>query len=247
MTVAIKVIVVDGHELIRRGLRSILEAEENIEVVGECTTAEEVLLQVRRLSPNIVLMDVRLSEIDGIEATRRLKEQYRELDVIILAENSNRRSEAFTAGASAFLLKDDLSSAALAQTISQVFQDNPSLKDDKSLVSEVELTIPPTADAVQIMRFLSQLDEMLKESKSDVRQMVGSWDRGTVLAVELFNNPLPNFLDKLRNMPEVEKVEEVSTSTRSDFLSYLRRSGARRGLRPSSGANFQVVLKEVVA
>ena len=67
----IRVLIVDDQALVRAGFRMILEAETDIEVVGEAADGLEAIDQVRALAPDVVLMDIRMPELDGIEATRR--------------------------------------------------------------------------------------------------------------------------------------------------------------------------------
>jgi YesN/AraC family two-component response regulator len=66
----VRVLLVDDQQLIRAGFRMILDAEEGIEVVGECADGTQAVHSVRRLKPDVVLMDIRMPEMDGIEATR---------------------------------------------------------------------------------------------------------------------------------------------------------------------------------
>src|SRR3954466_3237419 len=66
----IRVLLVDDQALVRAGFRMILDAEEDIEVVGECADGEQAVSSVRRLGPDVVLMDIRMPVMDGIEATR---------------------------------------------------------------------------------------------------------------------------------------------------------------------------------
>ena len=68
--VTVRVLLVDDQQLIRAGFRMILDAEEDIEVVGECADGTQAVDSVRRLKPDVVLMDIRMPEMDGIEATR---------------------------------------------------------------------------------------------------------------------------------------------------------------------------------
>ncbi|MXY46526.1 MAG: response regulator transcription factor [Chloroflexi bacterium] len=68
---AIRLVIVDDHELVRIGLRTVAEAEEDLAVVGDYGTAESALANVERLSPDVVMMGVRMAGIDGIEACRR--------------------------------------------------------------------------------------------------------------------------------------------------------------------------------
>jgi DNA-binding NarL/FixJ family response regulator len=104
----IGVLLVDDEELVRTGLRAILDAQPDLEVVGEAADGAEVMPLVRRLRPDVVLMDVRMPAIDGIQATRQMtgtmKEPPRVL-VITTFENDDYVYEALRAGASGFLLK----------------------------------------------------------------------------------------------------------------------------------------------
>ena len=237
----IKVLLVDDPELIRQGLQGMLEPEEGIEVVGDYSSAEEALSEIRRLSPDIVLMDTHMPGINGIEATRLLKGKklHCDVDVIMLAESVHYQAEALEAGAAAFLLKD-VKSEELTQAIRQVYRNKHSLEEGRSLINEVELVIPPTGDAARLLRFVCQLEETHKDSHSGIRQMVGSWDQGIVITIQLFNNPLVNFLDRLRNMPDVEKVEDEPT-TSTVFSSYSQKF---RGLpRSKTSPRVQITLK----
>jgi DNA-binding NarL/FixJ family response regulator len=102
------VLIADDQALMRAGFRMILEAEPDLEVVGEATTGEEAVTEVGRLRPDVVLMDVRMPEMDGIEATRRLLDGNDDTKVVMLTtfDMDEYVYEAFRAGASGFLVKD---------------------------------------------------------------------------------------------------------------------------------------------
>ncbi|MER5620813.1 response regulator transcription factor [Streptosporangium sp. NPDC002544] len=104
----IRVAIVDDEELIRVGLRVIIDAQSDLEVVGEAADGAEVLAMVARTRPDVLLMDVRMPAIDGIEATSRLlgasSEPPRVL-VITTFENDDHVYEALRAGAAGFILK----------------------------------------------------------------------------------------------------------------------------------------------
>jgi DNA-binding NarL/FixJ family response regulator len=105
----VRVVIADDQALVRAGFRMILEAEEDIEVVGEAGDGGEAVDEVRRLGPHVVLMDVRMPELDGIEATRRLlADPAAETKVVMLTtfDMDEYVYEALRAGASGFLLKD---------------------------------------------------------------------------------------------------------------------------------------------
>jgi DNA-binding NarL/FixJ family response regulator/class 3 adenylate cyclase len=105
----IRVLIVDDQELVRTGFRMILDAEGDMVVVGEAANGKDALTEAARLSPDVVLMDVRMPELDGIEATRRLlASDSIESKVVMLTtfDMDEYVYEALRAGASGFLLKD---------------------------------------------------------------------------------------------------------------------------------------------
>ena len=104
----IRVLIVDDQELVREGLRMLLDAEDDIEVVGEADDGKDALTEARRLDPDVILMDVRMPELDGIEATTRLVASGSRSRVLMLTtfDLDEYVYRALKAGASGFLLKD---------------------------------------------------------------------------------------------------------------------------------------------
>jgi len=104
----IRVLIADDQELVRTGFRVILNAEPDLEVVGEASDGRETIEAVSSLSPEVVLMDIRMPNLDGIEATRRIAKGDRSPRVLILTtfDLDEYVYEALRAGASGFLLKD---------------------------------------------------------------------------------------------------------------------------------------------
>jgi RNA polymerase sigma factor (sigma-70 family) len=107
---SVRVLLVDDQALIRAGFRMILDAEEDIEVVGECADGTQAVDSARRLEPDVILMDIRMPEMDGIEATRRIIGREGEAAQRVLMLTTFDLDEyvydALRAGASGFLLKD---------------------------------------------------------------------------------------------------------------------------------------------
>jgi DNA-binding NarL/FixJ family response regulator len=106
--VSIRVLVADDQSMVRAGFRMLLASEDGIEVVAEAGTGVEAVDKVRRFHPTVVLMDIRMPELDGLEATRRVIAAGSDARVLILTtfDLDDYVFEALRAGASGFLLKD---------------------------------------------------------------------------------------------------------------------------------------------
>ena len=104
----IKVLLADDHKIVRDGLRNLLEKHADIAVLGEAEDGREALHLTRKLSPDIVVMDIAMPELNGIEATRQILSEYSGVKIVALSMHSDKRfvSEMLKAGASAYLLKD---------------------------------------------------------------------------------------------------------------------------------------------
>ena len=104
----IRVLIVDDQALVRGGFRMILEAQKDMEVVGEAADGEEALDEVAELEPDVVLMDIRMPRLDGLEATRRLVRRASAPRVLMLTtfDADEYVYESLRAGASGFMLKD---------------------------------------------------------------------------------------------------------------------------------------------
>ncbi len=103
----IRVLLVDDHTLLRQGLRNMLELSQNIVVVAEAGDGEEAVVKTEELLPDVILMDITLPGMDGIQATQRIKQNHPEIDVIMLTMHSDdyHAFEAIGAGASGYLVK----------------------------------------------------------------------------------------------------------------------------------------------
>jgi DNA-binding NarL/FixJ family response regulator len=104
----ISVLIADDQQLVREGLRMMLDAEPDIEVVGEAGTGSETIALARQLDPDVILMDVRMPELDGIETTARLTRSASRSRILMLTtfDLDEYVFQAMRAGASGFLLKD---------------------------------------------------------------------------------------------------------------------------------------------
>ncbi len=103
----IRVLIVDDHQVVREGLRRMLELQEGIQVVAEASSGEEAIAKAAALNPDVVTMDLKMPGMDGIVATREIKERTPDIEILMLtlyAEDYVK--EAIQAGASGYLLKD---------------------------------------------------------------------------------------------------------------------------------------------
>ena len=146
---SIRVLLVDDQALIRAGFRMILDAEEDIEVVGESANGAQALDSVKRLKPHVVLMDIRMPEMDGIEATRRIveagagEEDAARVLMLTTFDLDEYVYDALRAGASGFLLKD-VPAEQLVEGIRVVAQGEALLAPSvtRRLISEFSRTPP---------------------------------------------------------------------------------------------------------
>jgi DNA-binding NarL/FixJ family response regulator len=140
-----RVLIVDDQPLLRAGFKSVLEASGQVDVVGEAATGAEAIEEARRLDPDVVLMDVRMPDMDGIEATRRMPKQ--KILILTTFGLDEYIIEALRAGASGFLLKDapveDLLSAVRAVAAGDA-QLSPAVT--KRLLDQVARRLPAAVD-----------------------------------------------------------------------------------------------------
>lgn len=103
----IRVMIVDDHQIVNDGIFSMLKDNESIEVVDRCSNGREAIEHAQYIYPDIILMDISMPEIDGIEATMQIKERFPEIQILILSMYAEDRyvANAIIAGASGYLLK----------------------------------------------------------------------------------------------------------------------------------------------
>jgi len=222
----IQILVVDDHQVVREGLRHLLEQEEDIELVGQGANSEEALPQVEMFSPNIVLMDIKMPGVDGIELTRQIKQKHPACNVIMLTLYDQYLTQAIEAGAKGYLLKD-IKREELVQAIRQVNRGEVVISEDIApqtridyeerrgkkvaegpgiMVEELQMVLPPPVEANQLMRFAGRTEEAFQ---SRVLQMVGSWQEGTIITIILPKAiSLTDILHKFEEMSEIEAVDE---------------------------------------
>lgn len=147
------VLLVDDHDLVRAGLKAMLSGESSFEVVGEGASGREAVEQAKALRPDLILMDVRMPDIDGIEATRRVKERFPGISVVMLTmyESQDYMLEAVRAGAAGYVLKD-APAEELRDTMERVLDGEPSLDQRLSARLLQRLAVETPQDSTQHSR-----------------------------------------------------------------------------------------------
>jgi NarL family two-component system response regulator LiaR len=129
MTSTIRILVADDHEIVRKGLRALLSSEPDMEVVGEASNGEEAVAQAQEFHPDVILMDIVMPGVDGIEATRQITARPPAPRVLVLTSfaTDDKIFPAIKAGALGYLLKDT-APQELIEAIRQVYRGEPSLE-----------------------------------------------------------------------------------------------------------------------
>jgi NarL family two-component system response regulator LiaR len=144
MTPSVRVLVADDHVVVRRGIRALLATETDIEVVGEAENGRQAVAEVERLQPDVILMDLVMPEMDGIEAIRRITDRQPEARILVLTSFAadDKVFPAIKAGALGYLLKDS-GPEELVEAIHQVHQGESSLHPAIARKLLQELSHPP--------------------------------------------------------------------------------------------------------
>lgn len=124
----IRVLLVDDHNVVRSGLGAFLHAFDDLELVGEASSGREAIRKVESLEPDVILMDLKMPEMDGAETTERIKEKFPEIEVIALTSFKEKDlvKRALEAGAIGYLLKN-VSADELADAIQKAYRGEPTL------------------------------------------------------------------------------------------------------------------------
>jgi NarL family two-component system response regulator LiaR len=164
---SISVLIVDDHDVVRQGLQTFLDLMDDIEVVGQANNGVEAIAQTSRLGPDIVLMDLMMPEMDGIEATRQIGSKNPSTKVIVLSSFSDddKVFSAIRAGAKGYLLKD-ISSTELADAIRAVHKGDSQLHPEiaKKMINQfVDLEKKPegvskdlTPREIEVLRLVAE-------------------------------------------------------------------------------------------
>ena len=150
---SVRVLIVDDHAIVRKGIRALLSEADGFEVVGEADTGQEAVLRAQETQPDVILMDLLMPGMDGIEATRQITSRLPQTRILVLTSFSadSKVFPAIKAGALGYLLKDS-SPEELVRAIRQVHRGEPSLHPTiaRKLLQEIArpVELPPAPEAL---------------------------------------------------------------------------------------------------
>ena len=174
----IRVMVVDDHHIVREGLRALIETEAGLELVGEAKDGYEAVVKTRSLKPDVILMDLVMPRMDGLEAISQIKRENEKAQILVLTSYSED-SKVFSAikmGAMGYLLKDSLPEDLL-RAIRDVYHGQPSLHPSIARKLMGELNRPPESPA---------MEEELTEREDDVLKLLALGLSNQDIADKLF-------------------------------------------------------------
>jgi two-component system, NarL family, response regulator DevR len=215
---AIRVFLLDDHEVVRRGVRELLDAEDDIEVVGEADTAERALARIPATRPDVAILDVRLPDGDGIAVCREIRSDHGEIACLMLTSFSDDEAlvQAIVAGASGYLLKqirgndivdavrrvsrgESLLDPAMAQRVAERLR-RPPVEDERlaRLTGQERKILALIADGLtnrQIADELHLAEKTVKNYVSNLLAKLGMERRtqAAVFAARLEVQPEPSF------------------------------------------------------
>ncbi len=203
----ISVILVDDHVIMRDGLRNLLEEESDIEIIGEADNGRDAVKISIEKNPDIVVMDVAMQDMNGIEATRQIKKENPNIKIIVLSMHSERQIVVgiFRAGASGYLLKAS-TSIELVEAIRTVYRGRKYLSHKISDIVLQEISdIKRDSEEIGVA--------ILTNRESEILQLIAEGNSTKRIAEVLFISPKTveshraNIMEKLdiHNLPELTK------------------------------------------
>lgn len=198
----IKVLIADDQELIRQSLQIILNSESDFQVTDAVANGHEVIRSIREERPNVILMDIRMPEMDGVVCTQIIKENYPDIKIIILTtfDDDEYVFNALKYGASGYLLKG-ISMKELNEAIHKVYQGTAMINED--IASKVVRLFSRMAQSNLIIQVDTQLTKKLKNTEWQVIVQVGSGLSNKEIAMKLslsegtVRNSISTILSKL--------------------------------------------------
>lgn len=221
-----KIVLIDDHVLFREGIRRILDFEDDFEVVAEGSDGENAMSLVSVYKPDVVLMDINMERMNGVEATKALVEKYPELKVIILSihDDENYVTHALKSGAQGYLLKD-MDSESLVHAIKIVSDGGAYLhpKVTHNLVKEFKRMSEEEHKGFQQVEYRKPL-HLLTRRECEVLQLLadGKSNRGISEALFISEKTVKNHVSNiLQKMNVNDRTQAVVTAIKNGWVEVL--------------------------
>jgi len=217
----IRALIVDDYPVVREGLRTMLSTDRTVEIVGEASDGAEAVAMVAERKPNVVLMDIRMPNMDGIEATRQIKDKYPSTAVIVLTmyDNDAYVIDAVRAGASGYLLKD-ASRELLLHTIRTVSSGTTLIRTDLLFEAISSLIHPKQAFQETAVSTIQAL-ETLTPREREVVQLVaeGHTNKEIGKALSITEDTVKKHMQSiLAKLDTTNRAGAVAKLTRAGFI-----------------------------
>lgn len=210
----IRVLLADDHTILRAGLRMMLNAQPDIEVVGEASDGRQAITEAQRLVPEVILMDITMPECNGIEATRQVKRLLPDVRVLVLTmhENEEYLFQVLRAGASGYMLKE----AADTELISAI-----------RVVSSGRFYLSPSAQTMMVSDYLQRVRTgeerdsygALTEREREILKLVAEGYTNNQIAERLFISP------KTVDTHRTHIMDKLNLHSRAELVKYAMRRG----------------------
>lgn len=209
----IRILIVDDQRLFVDSLRVVLDLEEDMEVVSTCRNGEEAIKRVGEYLPDLVLMDIRMPQMDGVECTRRLKEEYPDIKIVMLTtfDYDEYVVEALLGGASGYLLKD-IDGDRLLENIREVHRGNFIMPD--TIASKVFSRLKPeTGENVE------EIGRLLTPRELEIAQLMVEGCTNGEIACTLFltEGTVKNYISEI--------YSKIGIRDRTQAVVYLKEKG----------------------
>lgn len=211
----LRVLIADDHTIVRSGVRLLLEREPDIKVVGEALDGNEALAMVKRLHPDVILMDITMPGMDGLEATRQIKARWPDVKVLVLTMHRSDEYffEMLKAGASGYVLKG----AETSELIHAV-----------RVVGQGEVFLYPTMASKLVGDFLSRVskgvesDPSLTQREKEILRMLAEGYSNKEIAEKLVVSP------STVHSHRTNLMSKLGLSNRREIIQYARQRGLIR-------------------
>ena len=225
----IRILIADDHVIVRKGIRALLKTEPGMEVVGEAGDGQEAVSLAQTLKPDLILMDLVMPRMDGIEATRRITGQAQAPNILVLTSFAadDKVFPAIKAGALGYLLKDS-GPEELIQAIRQVYRGEPSLEPSIARKVLQELSHPSKAEHIA---------EPLSERELEILRLIAQGCSNRSIADQLVisevtvRTHVSNILGKLHLASRTQAAQPQAART----VHHQPESGPIRGCAGGSG------------